>query len=78
MLLNLPVIFSGNSFKIHLLYILKIIPTKNRLKINSNIVINTKRMYTIKTTTSDWQEMLSTTKDFLNCSHRDEKCLIVG
>ena len=46
MLLNLPIIFTGNSFKIHLLAILKIIPTKIDLltKIHSDLLINTKRI----------------------------------
>ena len=59
---------------------LKIIPTKIDLltKIHANLLINTKRISYIQLqiTTLNSHEMLSTAKDFLNCSHRNEKYLI--
>ena len=57
--------------------IFEIIPTKIDLltKIHANLLINTK---TIKITTLNRHEMLSTVRDFLNCGHRNEKHLILG
>ena len=80
MLLNLPIILSGDFLNPPI--ILKIIPTRIDLLtiIHANLLINlTKReLYTVTITTLNRHKTLSTAKDFLNCSHRNKKYLIVG
>ena len=84
MLLNLPIILSGNSFNIQLPIILKIIPRKidHLTEIYANLLINTCTktiIYSYKyIPTLNRNETLSTAKYFRNCSHRNKKCLIVG
>ena len=79
-LLDLPIILKENSFNPPI--ILKIIPTEIDLltKIHANMLINTKRItvYTITNNYLNRDETLSTEKDVLNCSHGNNKNLIVG
>ena len=60
--------------------ILKIIPTKIDFNYNPCKLANKYKENYIQfqITTLNKHETLSTAKDFLNCSHRNEKYLIVG
>ena len=73
--------YSFRKFFLNPPIILKIIPTKIDLLIhaNSNFANEHKENYIqLQTTTLNRHETLLTAKDSLNCSHRNEKYLIVG